>query len=147
MDDPIIQHSDYSGNGVAINYNKPSTNRQAAKDLAADNGIDVRGKSTKEILTDIALKKGLDNLKDIKESIDEFEKEQTKRRKTPPPHTQPEKSVPNQEQNRNRPPVNPPPPLPQQPNRSTKFVTPFYCWKDGVVGTISLTTEFSFTPL
>jgi len=161
MDEPFIQRGPYDGNadssngrplnGEYLSNNRlvngnyaPRTNRQAAKDLAAENGVDTARKSTDEILTDVAIKKGAQNAEDVKRSIDEFEKEQTKRRKAPPSNLNPDK--PDREV-RKKFPVVPPAPMPDKPSRVTKFATEFYCWKDGVVGTIVLTTDFAFKPL
>jgi len=135
--------------GTPITSSANTSNRQAAKALAKEYGVDTRGKSTDEMLQDVADEKRRagENVKNQEDFIRGFEKEQRDKRKAPPIHTQPEKAVAKKEK-KDQFPVKPPPPPLQQPDRTpVKFVIPFYVWKDGVAGTIGLSANFTFKPL
>jgi len=135
--------------GTPITSSANTSNRQAAKELAREYGVDTRGKSTDEMLQDVADQKQRagEDVKNQEDFIRGFEKEQTNKRKAPPEHTQPEKAVSKNDKKEQFPFKPLPPPLPQPSRSPVRFVIPFYCWKDGVAGTIGVSADFAFTPL
>jgi hypothetical protein len=135
--------------GIPITASANTTNRQAAKDLAKEYGVETRGKSTDEMLQDVADRKRSlgEDIGGQDEFIRNFEKQQTDKRRTPPAHTQPEKATTTSDKKNQFPVKGPSPPLPQPNREPVKFVIPFYCWKDGVLGAIGLSADFAFKPL
>jgi len=148
MDEPSIQRGPYDGNGTPLRgnsgYGTPLrgtvTKRMETQMQAAAMGIDTKGMSTREIRKAITERQEVErDMADlIKDTISKLPANQRPNDSQPEVTTRKIEDPPNNFVNGGG---------DKKHERSLGTPIEFYCWKDGVVGTITFDVYSPFSPL